>query len=97
VTIDEVNTISADAGASDVLNSAEVGSTETPPTPSNEVKTPVTEVLGVTHEHPSTPTTPTTAVLGTSLPHGRPGERGMAARVSRAVPADGHLADLARP
>jgi uncharacterized repeat protein (TIGR01451 family) len=68
VTIDNVNTVSPDADATAVFNSAEVGSTETPNTPSNEVKTPITEVLGVTHEHPPTPNQPT-AVLGVALPH----------------------------
>lgn len=68
VTIDELNTISADASATNVVNSAEVGSTETPTVPSNEVKTPVTNVLGVTHEHPTTSDQPTD-VLGVSLAH----------------------------
>jgi uncharacterized repeat protein (TIGR01451 family) len=68
VTIDSLNTISADQGATAVFNSAEVGSTETPTLPSNEVTTPVTAVLGVTHEHSPTPNQPT-AVLATMLPH----------------------------
>ena len=63
VTIDVANTISATESAAIVVNSAEVGSTETPTTPSNEVKTPVTDVLGVTHEKPPTANQPT-AVLG---------------------------------
>jgi uncharacterized repeat protein (TIGR01451 family) len=62
-----VNTVGAAAGVT-IYNSAAVTSTETPNTPSNEVQTPVTAVLGVTHTRTPDSNQPT-AVLGVSLAH----------------------------
>jgi len=62
-----VNTL-VGATAIDIFNSATVSSTETPNTPSNEVVTPVSDVLGVIHTRPPGSNEPT-AVLGVSLAH----------------------------
>ncbi|MGZ4590510.1 MAG: DUF7927 domain-containing protein, partial [Actinomycetes bacterium] len=62
----------ADGGipAVDIVNSAAVASTETPTTPSNEVTTPVTTVLGTKVGPEKTPSTPSTQ--GGSVPNALP-------------------------
>jgi len=70
VTIDKPTGFDPAVGvpAETILNSGVIGSTETQPTPSNEVKTPVTAVLGIKVVKPPVTPTTTPAASPSTLP-----------------------------